>query len=205
MTNAPTRATGSATTANDSIDTWTPAVPAMPAMSRFELVPMRVIEPASVVTWATGSSTSRAGTSRVCSSSFDAGISMATIGVVFIRPEATPTGTMSRRSDWRAVVTVDSSRHVTRVTIPVETMPFAITSIAATVITPPLLRPAKRSLVGVTLVSPATASPVASARTGGTLPDAIARSVAMTMTAARYIIEAAPRTQTSGTPTVGAG
>ena len=117
MTSAPTRATGSATTANDNIDTWTPAVPAMPAMSRLELVPMSVIEPASVVTWATGRSTSRAGTSRVCSSSFDAGISMATIGVVFIRPEATPTGTTNRRSDWRAVVTVASSSHVTRVTI----------------------------------------------------------------------------------------
>ena len=67
-------------------------------MSRFELVPMRVTDPASVVTCAIGSSTSRAGTFRVCSSSLDAGISMATSGVLFIRAEAMPTGTSRRRS-----------------------------------------------------------------------------------------------------------
>ena len=84
---------------------------------------------------------------------------------------------------------------MTRVTIPVWMMPLAITSIAATVITPPLLRAGEQVPVGVTRVRPATASPVASARTGGTLPDAIATSVPMTMTAARYIIEATPRSQ----------
>ena len=72
-----------------------------------------------------------------------------------------------------------------RVTIPVCMMPLAITSIAATVITPPLLKPANRSPGDATRVKPATARPLPSARTGGTFPDAIATSVPMTMTAAR--------------------
>jgi len=64
----------------------------MPAMSRLELVPISVAEPASVVACATGSSTPRAGTPDWRSSSLAAGMSIATIGVVLISAEATPTG-----------------------------------------------------------------------------------------------------------------
>ena len=58
-------------------------------------------------------------------------------------------------------------------------------SIAATVITPPLERPAESSCGVATLVMPARARPAPSASTGATLPDAMAARVAMTITAAR--------------------
>ena len=45
----PTRHTGNATGAKDSMLTWTPASVAIPAINRFELVPMSVTEPTSVV------------------------------------------------------------------------------------------------------------------------------------------------------------
>lgn len=122
--------------AKDNIRTSTPLAPAIPAISRLELVPMRVIEPARVVTCAIGSSTSRAGIPRLCSNCFDAGISIATMGVVFISAEPIPTGNISRASACWAVSTVARSLHVTRVTAPVWTIPMAITTIPATVITP---------------------------------------------------------------------
>lgn len=50
MTTAPTKATGSATAANDSIPISTPRSRAIPAMMRFELVQISVTDPASVVT-----------------------------------------------------------------------------------------------------------------------------------------------------------
>jgi hypothetical protein len=45
----PTRHTGNATGAKDSMLTWTPSSSAIPAISRFELVPMSVTEPTNVV------------------------------------------------------------------------------------------------------------------------------------------------------------
>ena len=62
---------------------------------------------------------------------------------MFIIADAAPTGGISRPRVCEAVVTEDSNRQATRVTTPVWMTPFAITSIAATVMTPPLLRPAK--------------------------------------------------------------
>ena len=88
----------------------TPAGSAMPAMSRLELVPIRVAEPASVVACATGSSTPRAGTPDWRSSSLAAGKSIATIGVVLISADAMPTGGTSRARVWVAVVTPLSKR-----------------------------------------------------------------------------------------------
>ena len=65
---------------------------------------------------------------------------------------------------------------------------MAITSIAAMVITPPLLNPAK-SCAGVAIpISPATTNAQMSANTAGTLPVVIATSVAMTITAATNAI-----------------
>ncbi len=113
----------------------------MPAISRFELVPIRVIVPHNVVMWAIGSITCRAGMFRVCSRLLVAGMSIATIGVVFISAEPTPTGAASRRSACSAVTTLASSVRVIRATTPVWTTPLAITSMAPTVITPPLLSP----------------------------------------------------------------
>ncbi len=157
----------------------------MPAISRFELVPMSVTEPASVVMWAIGSRSSRAGIRRVCSSSLAAGMSIATIGVVFMRADPTPIGSVRRRSACRAVLTVESSRQVTRVITPVDMMPLAITSMAATVMTPPLLSPLKSDAGGATRVIPAMANPAPSAITVGTFPDVIATRVPTTITAAR--------------------
>ena len=91
----------------------------MPAISRLELVPIRVADPASVVACAMGSSTARAGTPLVCSSSLVAGISIAMIGVVLIRAESTPTGGISRASAPRTLLTPASRRKVTRDTTPV--------------------------------------------------------------------------------------
>ena len=88
-------------------------------MSRLELVPIKVAEPASVVACAIGSSTARAGTPLVCSSSLVAGISMAMIGVVLISADSTPTGGINRARARRIEVTPDSSRNVTRETTPV--------------------------------------------------------------------------------------
>jgi hypothetical protein len=79
-------------------------------MSRLELVPIRVADPASVVACATGSSTPRAGTPDCCSSSLAAGISMATIGVVLMSADRIPTGGMSRRNVCLVLVTPASSR-----------------------------------------------------------------------------------------------
>jgi hypothetical protein len=178
-------ATGSATGANDSIAMSMPAGAAMPAMSRFELVPIRVTDPARVVMWAMGSSSSRALMPRFCSSSLAAGTSMATIGVVFIRPEPVPMGSASRRRACWALVTVDSSAQVTRDTAPVWTMPLAMTSIAPTVMIPPLFKPAKSAGTGASPVTPATQIAVASVRTAGTRPDAMATRVARTTRAAK--------------------
>jgi hypothetical protein len=50
MTTAPTSATGSATAAKENIPMPTPLSPAIPAITRFELVPISVTEPAKVVT-----------------------------------------------------------------------------------------------------------------------------------------------------------
>ena len=102
-----------------------------------------------------------------------------------MRALMTPTGTMRRRKVWPAVCTVRSRRHATRLTTPVWMTPFAMTSMAATVITPPLLNPPNSADGSTTPVIPAAASPVASARTGGTLPEAIATSVSTTMAAAQ--------------------
>ena len=71
---------------------------------------MSVADPASVVAWAMGSSTPRAGTPECCSSSWVAGMSIATMGVVLINAETNPTGGMSRRNAWPEVVTPDSKR-----------------------------------------------------------------------------------------------
>jgi len=68
---------------------------------------------------------------------------------------------------------------------PVLTTPLAITSTPATAITPPLLSPANRAGTGASVRIPPTARPVASARTAGTFPEAMAASVATTTTAAR--------------------
>ena len=92
---------------------------AMPAMRRFELVPMSDTEPERVVTCAIGSSTSRAAMPRVCSSSRVAGMSIATRGVVFIRADATAVGPINRRNAWRALRVVDSRSQLRRVTTPV--------------------------------------------------------------------------------------
>ena len=164
-----------------------PRLPAMPAISRLELVPISVIEPASVVRCAIGSIISLAGIDRVCSSCLLAGISMATIGVVFIRPEATPTGAASRRSACGALVTVSSSLRVTRATTPVCTTPLAITSMAPTVITPPLLRPENSSRAGAMPSSPAITIADPRATTGRTQPAVITTRVATTRTAATTI------------------
>jgi hypothetical protein len=153
-------------------------------MTRFELVPISVTEPARVVMCAIGSSTSRAGMRRVCSSCRAAGIRSATIGVVLISAEATPVGSESRRSTCCAVLVVASSAHVTRDTTPVWTMPLAITSIAATVITPALLRPAASREAGAMPRMPARISATSSASSGSTMPDAITTSVTTTSTAA---------------------
>jgi hypothetical protein len=112
-------------------------------------------------------------------------MSMATSGVVFISADATPTGTISRRSACAAVVTVASNRQVPRAMTPVLTTPLAISSIPTTVITPPLLSPANRAGAGASPRIPPTARPAASARTAGTFPEAMAASVATTTTAAR--------------------
>jgi hypothetical protein len=78
----------------------------------------------------------------VCSSWRAAGIRSATRGVVLISAEASPMGSASRRNTFCAVRVDASSAHVARDTTPVWTIPLAITSIAAIVITPALLRPA---------------------------------------------------------------
>ena len=122
--------------------------------------------------------------SRDCSSSLLAGISIATIGVVLISAEATPSGGMSRRITCLAVVVADSSAHVARVTMPVWTTPFAITSIAATVTTPGLESPAKSSPTVAMRSRPAAISATSRVSTGSTRPDAIATRAAITMTAA---------------------
>lgn len=88
-------------------------------MSRLELVPIRVAEPARVVAWAMGRSTARAGTPLVCSSSLVAGISIAMIGVVLISADSTPTGGISRANAPRTDATPDSRRNITRDTTPV--------------------------------------------------------------------------------------
>lgn len=97
-TSQPTIATGTATGTKENIDNATPDGAASAAINRLELVPIRVAEPASVVTCAIGSRTPRAGTPDCCSSSFAAGMSIATIGVVLIRAETNPTGGISLRS-----------------------------------------------------------------------------------------------------------
>lgn len=79
-------------------------------MRRLELVPIRVAEPASVVAWAIGRRTPRAGTPDCCCSSFAAGMSIATIGVVLMRAETKPTGGMRRSNAWLEVCTPDRSR-----------------------------------------------------------------------------------------------
>ena len=112
----PTSITGTATGAKENIPTATPAEVAIPAISRLELVPMRVVDPAKVVAWAMGRSTRRAGIWRVCCSSRAAGMSMATIGVVLIIAENRPMGAMSRSNTCVAEVTVLRSRQVTRET-----------------------------------------------------------------------------------------
>jgi hypothetical protein len=58
-----------------------------------------------------------------------------------ISADPTPMGNASRRNTSCAVLVDASSVHVARDTTPVSTMPLAMTSIAATVITPALLRP----------------------------------------------------------------
>ena len=184
-TTQPTRQTGSAIGAKESSPISTFACPAIPAIKRLELVPISVTEPASVVACAIGSNTCRAGMPRVCCSSFIAGISIATIGVVLIVAESTPTGTISLRNAWVAVCTPESNFQVTRDTAPVWMTPFAITSIAATVMMPPLLRPAKSSLGVAIRANAATAMPQPRAKTGGTFPDAIATKVATTMNPAK--------------------
>lgn len=109
-TSQPTRATGTAMGTNENIVTCTPLGAAREAMIRLELVPMSVADPASVVAWAIGYSTLRAGTPDWCSSSCEVGMSMATIGVVLMSDETNPTGGMSRRSACRGELTPASSR-----------------------------------------------------------------------------------------------
>lgn len=109
-TTQPAIATGTATGTKENIDRLTPSGFAMPAMSRLELVPIRVADPASVVAWAIGSSTPRAGIPDCCSSSLVAGMSMAMIGVVLISADRTPTGGINRTSVCRTESTPDSSR-----------------------------------------------------------------------------------------------
>ena len=119
---------------------------------------------------AIGSMTSRAGMSRVCSSCLVAGMSMATIGVVFISADATPTGTPSRASAWLDDLAVASRNRVIRDTMPVCTTPLAMTSMAPTVITPGLLSPANSCDAGAMPSIPASTSAPASAITGRTRP-----------------------------------
>ena len=146
-------------------------------------MPISVIEPASVVMWAIGSITSRAGMLRVCSRPLVAGISMATIGVVFISADATPTGAARRRNACCAVSAWASNRRVIRDTTPVCTTPLAMTSIAPTVITPPLLSPPYSAEAGAMPRMPATTSAQPSAITGRTMPSVITVRVATTITA----------------------
>ena len=118
-TTHPAKATGMATLAKENIDRLTPSGLAIPAISRLELVPIRVADPARVVACAVGSSTPRAGTPLVCSSSLVAGMSIAMIGVVLISAESTPTGGISRTSAPRTELTPASRRNITRDTTPV--------------------------------------------------------------------------------------
>jgi len=90
MTAVPTSAADRHTAANDSIPMFTPCPWAIPAISRFELDPINVTDPAKVATYVIGSSTSRAGMRLVCSSCRAAGIRSATSGVVLISADATP-------------------------------------------------------------------------------------------------------------------
>ena len=150
-------------------------------------MPISVTDPASVVTCASGSRISRAGILRICSSCRLAGISIATSGVVLISDDATPIGALSLRMTCCEDVAEASSAAVTRETMPVWTTPFAITSIAPTVITPGLPRPANRSTGSEIPRMPAVISATSSARTGSTLPDAIAASVTTSSTAVTQI------------------
>ena len=112
-------------------------------------MPISVTDPASVVTCAIGSSTSRAGIRRVCSSCRLAGISIATSGVVLISADATPIGAdQPAQGLLRGLTWTPAAPHVARDTMPVWTTPLAITSIAATVMTPVLLSPAASSSGG---------------------------------------------------------
>ena len=166
----------------------TPLVAAMPPINRLELVPMRVIDPARVVMCAIGSMTSRAGMSRVCSNCLVAGMSMATIGVVFISADARPTGTARRPSAWLEVVAPASRFRVIRDTMPVCTTPLAMTSMAPTVITPGLLRPANNWDAGAMPTIPASTSAPASAITGRTRPVVMSTRVDSTMTPATIMV-----------------
>ena len=105
-------------------------------MSKFELVPISIDDPASVVRARSGAARHGRGTPERCCSSLLAGMSIATIGVVLISAETNPTGGMSRRSACAGLCTVASNRYVARDTTPVCSTPFAITSIAAIVMTP---------------------------------------------------------------------
>ena len=198
MITVPTSATGSATGANDSIDISTPRWQAIPAMTRFELVPISVTEPARVVTCATGSSTSRAGMRRDCSSCRVAGISIATIGVVLISAEATPIGHRRRRSACRALAAATAAPTSRGRRLPVWTTPLAITSIAATVITPALESPANSSWRCAMRSEAGDDQRPSSARSGSTRPDAIATRVATTSTAATEVIVASVDVQGAG-------
>lgn len=120
----PTSATGSAIGTNENMLRFTPADAANPAMIRLELVPISVVDPASVVACATGSSTLRAGIPARCCTSLVAGMSIATIGVVLISDEISPTGGMSRTSIRVGLVAVDSSLNVTRDTTPSTARPW---------------------------------------------------------------------------------
>ena len=183
-TTQPTMATGTATGAKENIDTSTPAGAASPAISRLELVPIKVAEPASVVACAMGSNTERAGTPDCCCSSLAAGISMATRGVVLISADTNPTGGMSRPNACRGVATPASSRYITREMTPVCSTPLAMTSIAAMVMTPPLLNPANNSAGVAIPARPAATNAQISASTAGTAPVVMATRVATTMIAA---------------------
>ena len=68
------RATGTAIGTNENIVSSTPSGAARPAMSRLELVPISVADPASVVAWAMGGGTATRGTPECCSSSWAAGM-----------------------------------------------------------------------------------------------------------------------------------
>ena len=191
MTSDPTSAVGSATGAYESIPISIPWPAAMPAMRRFELVPISDTEPARVVTCAIGSSTSRAGMRRVCSSSRVAGISIATSGVVFINADATPIGTINRRNAWRALRVVASRSQLRRVTTPVWTIPLARTSMAPMVMTPGFERPDASSSTVASPRMPARVRPPARASTGGTRRDAMATRVPVTTAAATTIVASA--------------